>query len=100
MWANIKHLLDAVIPVAEADEIGTRLAGDSGTKTENNPYTSWIEMYASAEYKEVATGAVAQLDRLASQRLTPARFDALCRTFRRATRLEADFWQMGLTLAA
>ena len=42
---------------------------------------------------------MAQLDRLAEQRLTPARFEALARTFRQATRLEADFWQMGLTQA-
>ena len=80
-------------------EIGAALAADPATLMANNPYASWIEMYAGAEYQEVATGAVAQLDRLAEQRLTPARFDDLARTFRQATRLEADFWQMGLTQA-
>ena len=80
-------------------EIGAALAADPATVMENNPYASWIEMYAGAEYQEVAAGAVAQLDRLAEQRLTPARFDALARTFRQATQLEADFWQMGLTQA-
>ncbi len=80
-------------------EIGAGLAADPATEISGNPYTSWIEMYAGVEYQEVAAGAIAQLDRLADQRLTPARFDALARTFRQATQLEADFWQMGLVLA-
>ena len=80
-------------------EIGAALAADPGTVLADNSYASWIEMYASADYQEVALGADAQLDRLGEQRLTPARFEALARTFRQATRLEADFWQMGLTLA-
>jgi thiaminase/transcriptional activator TenA len=65
-----------------------------------NPYATWIEMYASADYLDVVAGAKAKLDRLAAQRLTPARFDALARTFRQATLLEADFWQMGLSQAS
>ena len=80
-------------------EIGAALRGDPDTVLTGNPYASWIEMYASDDYQEVAQGAIAQLDGLAAQRLTPARFEALARTFRQATRLEADFWQMGLTLA-
>ncbi len=80
-------------------EIGAALAADPSTALTGNPYASWIEMYASDDYQEVAQAAVAQLDSLAEQRLTPARFEALARTFRQATRLEADFWQMGLTLA-
>jgi thiaminase (transcriptional activator TenA) len=80
-------------------EIGAALAADPATVLADNPYASWIEMYAGPDYQAVATDAVAQLDRLAEQRLTPARFEALARTFRQATRLEADFWQMGLTQA-
>lgn len=80
-------------------EIGAALAAGPATAGENNPYASWIEMYAGADYQAVAAEAVAQLDRLAQQRLTPARFEALSRTFRQATRLEADFWHMALTLA-
>ena len=80
-------------------EIGAALRSDPATVMAGNPYASWIEMYAGAEYQEVAADAVTQLDRLGEQRLTPARFDGLSRTFRQATLLEADFWQMGLTLA-
>jgi thiaminase/transcriptional activator TenA len=80
-------------------EIGAALAADPATVRHGNPYTSWIEMYASPDYQQVAQDAVTHLDHLAAQRLTPARFDALAQTFRRATQLEADFWQMGLSLA-
>ncbi len=86
-------------------EIGAALAAGpttaitATTSAAANPYASWIEMYAGAEYQGVAAGAIAQLDRLAEQRLTPARFEALAKTFRQATRLEADFWHMALTLA-
>ncbi len=56
-------------------------------------------MYAGAEYQEVASRAVGQLDRLERSRAGPGRFDALARNFRQATRLEAAFWDMGLTQA-
>jgi thiaminase/transcriptional activator TenA len=76
-------------------EIGRRLV--EGT-LEGNPYRPWIEMYASADYQDVAAGAVAQLDRLAMSRMGPGRFGSLAKTFAQATRLEAAFWKMGLEL--
>lgn len=66
----------------------------------DGPYRAWIDMYAGAEYQEVAAAAVRQLDRLGAERLTEARWPALAETFRQATRLEAAFWQMGLDLAS
>jgi len=81
-------------------EIGANLHKDPMTVRQSNPYASWIEMYAGDEYQSVANDAITQLDRLAEQRLTPARLNFLKGTFRQATQLEADFWQMGLTLAA
>ncbi len=67
--------------------------------TAGNAYGEWIEMYAGADYQDVARRAVDQLDRLERTRAGPGRFDALARTFRQATRLEAAFWDMGLTLS-
>ena len=87
------------IGAALAAEQAAKPAAVSATVGKGNPYASWIEMYAGPDYQQVAQAAVAQLDHLAALRLTPARFDALCQTFRRATQLEADFWHMGLTLA-
>jgi thiaminase/transcriptional activator TenA len=84
-------------------EIGAALAatlGDGGGAGRGgNPYGEWIEMYAGAEYQQVARDEVATLERLGERRGGAARFDALARTFRAATRLEADFWQMGLDAA-
>ena len=74
-------------------EIGAKLG--RGVRPDN-PYRAWIEMYAGAEYQEVAAAAARQLDRLGDERLTEVRWPALAETFRQATRLEAAFWQMGL----
>jgi thiaminase/transcriptional activator TenA len=76
-------------------EIGTRLAGAAGTSTAANPYRVWIDEYAGAAYQEVAAKARADLDRLADRYATPARAAELVAVFKEATRLEADFWEMG-----
>lgn len=100
MAGDILDLFVALSPcVVGYGEIGLALSRGSVAKLEGNPYRAWIEMYAGGEYQDVAQSAVAQLDRLAEQRLTPARLPALTTTFARATRLEAAFWEMGLTLS-
>lgn len=65
---------------------------------EANPYEAWIAMYTSPEFQAAAEAERQWLNRrLADQ--TPGRLAVLTETFRDATRLEADFWQMGLTAA-
>ena len=61
----------------------------------DNPYRVWIAEYSGEPYREVAAAARAHLDRLAARYLTPAREAELVAIFREATRLEADFWEMG-----
>lgn len=78
-------------------EIANRLMVDPNTRLEGNPFRSWIDMYAGDEYQGVARTQAAQLDRLMSLRGGPGRMAALTETFRQATRLEAAFWEMGLT---
>ncbi|ABC22825.1 TenA family protein [Rhodospirillum rubrum] len=68
--------------------------------SEDHPYAEWIGEYAGEAYQGVARSAVATLDRLLVERGGIGRMPALIATFRQATRLEADFWQMGLTLSA
>ena len=80
-------------------EIGARLAADPATRTNDNPYRPWIEMYAGAEYQALMQAEVAALDALAARRGGHARFAQLAATFRTATRLEAAFWQAGLDAA-
>ena len=62
----------------------------------SNQYAAWIDMYASADYQEVAVTEMEQLDKLFQARGGEGRYKALSRTFAQATQLEAAFWQMGL----
>jgi thiaminase/transcriptional activator TenA len=62
---------------------------------EANPYDAWIKMYESEGFQAARRAEEAWLDaRLAE--VTPRRFEELVTVFRDATRLEIDFWQMGL----
>ena len=78
-------------------EIGARLVAMQGA---DNPYAEWINEYASPEYQELVQATIANLDALASVMMTEARYPQLERLFSAATRLESDFWQMGLDAAA
>ena len=52
--------------------------------------------YASEGYQAVAERARRHLDDLAARAMTEARFVELAALFGKASRLEADFWQMAL----
>jgi thiaminase/transcriptional activator TenA len=77
-------------------EIASERLADKATKLDGNPYKSWLEMYAGAEYQALAAEAKAALDEQFARRGGEGRFPALAATFTAATRLEAEFWQMGL----
>ncbi|MGE0766299.1 MAG: thiaminase II [Hyphomicrobiaceae bacterium] len=76
-------------------EIATRLAKLPKGDDPSNPYRVWIAEYAGQAYQDVANAARGHLDRLAERYLTPGRRRELEAIFREATRLEADFWEMG-----
>jgi thiaminase/transcriptional activator TenA len=76
-------------------EIATRLAARPDALAATNPYRVWIAEYADAPYQEVAAKAQAHLEALADRYATPAREAELIVIFREATRLEAEFWEMG-----
>ncbi len=76
-------------------EIATRLAARPGALDAGNPYRVWIAEYAGDAYQQVAAAARDHLERLAERYATPAREAELIALFREATRLEAEFWQMG-----
>ncbi len=78
-------------------EIGQRLAADPATRWDENPYRSWIEMYAGDDYQAVAAAHVAQTDALFARRGGPGRMPGLIAHFAQATRLERAFWDMGLS---
>lgn len=80
-------------------EIGANLAARPGALDDGNPYRVWIGEYAGGAYQDVAAAARQTLDDLATRGLTDDRFPQILKIFSQATRLETDFWQMGLTLA-
>ncbi|NIC07462.1 thiaminase II [Billgrantia bachuensis] len=100
---NRGDLLDLHVALAPClvgyGEIATWLNAQSFTlRGKINPYDAWIAMYESDEFQGAMRAELEWLDtRLAD--VTPARFAELAEVFRDATRLEIDFWQMGLDRA-
>lgn len=66
---------------------------------EANPYEEWISMYISPEFQAAAEAERVWMNqKLLNQ--TAQRFEELVAIFQDATRLEIDFWQMGLNDAS
>jgi thiaminase/transcriptional activator TenA len=102
MSGDLLDLLTALAPcVVGYGEIGARLAADSATSWDGNPYREWLDLYSGDEFQEVGRAACTQLDRVARARIgvevtQSPRWPDLCRIFDQATRLEIGFWEMGL----
>src|SRR6187401_2173520 len=96
MRGDLLALMVALAPcVIGYAEIATRLAAQPGALAATNPYRVWIAEYAGAPFQEVAAKEQAHLETLAVLYATPAREAELVEIFREATRLEAEFWEMG-----
>jgi thiaminase/transcriptional activator TenA len=77
-------------------EIGRALTPNGIDALGDHPYREWIGEYAGEIYQDIAIKARRHLDDLAARSMTEQRFVELARVFGTASRLEADFWQMGL----
>jgi thiaminase/transcriptional activator TenA len=100
MQGDLLDLLTALSPcVIGYAEIGTALTRTPRGLAADNPYRGWVAEYSGDQYQQVAADARIALDRLAATVLSEGRYPRLLQIFRQATRLEADFWQMGLDLA-
>ena len=77
-------------------EIAAERMADPATRHDGNPYREWLDMYAGAEYQSLAREAASALDEQFARRGGEGRVAALAGSFATATRLEADFWTMGL----
>jgi len=76
-------------------EVADWINAQNFSRREGNAYQRWIYMYSSAGFQAAAERERQWLNaRLAD--VSPRRFDQLSSIFRDATRLEIDFWQMGL----
>jgi len=96
---DLADLLAALAPcVLGYAEIGARL----GAGAHDRAYADWIATYSGEEYQALARETGALIDDALARRLgqdfeaTP-RWPRLTGRFLTATRLEADFWQMGLS---
>jgi thiaminase (transcriptional activator TenA) len=76
--------------------IAAERMADPATRLDGNRYRDWLEMYAGSEYQDLAREAEAALDEQFARRAGEGRFPSLAAGFATASRLEADFWQMGL----
>jgi thiaminase/transcriptional activator TenA len=82
-------------------EIGKALTPNGIDKIPaDHPYREWIGEYAGDAFQQLAVGSRRLLDDLAERSMTERRFAELAALFGKASRLEADFWQMGLDAAA
>tara|TARA_R110002124_G_scaffold50083_1_gene146035 strand:- start:1516 stop:2187 length:672 start_codon:yes stop_codon:yes gene_type:complete len=92
-------LMAALAPcVLGYGEIGARLASEA----EQTPYAEWIATYSGADYQRSCREVGALIDAAVARRLGAApedspRWPGLCARFQTATRLEVDFWSMGLS---
>jgi thiaminase (transcriptional activator TenA) len=76
--------------------IGYAEIGGTVTPSANTPYKTWFDMYSGEEYQASAHAEAEQLEKLWHARAGEGRYAALSAIFATATRLESDFWQMGL----
>ena len=97
MQGDLLDLYVALSPcIIGYGEIGTRIANDPLTNIEGNPYVSWIELYSSEDYQEVARSHSEIMDRLWNERAGEKRIAQINKNFIKSVQLEVDFWQMGL----
>ncbi|OBX05852.1 hypothetical protein QV08_11330 [Gallibacterium salpingitidis] len=95
MQGTLAELYAAILPCTLGyAEIGKWIV-DSGVSPSNNPYQSWIDMYASAEFQQAAVSMQTFFASLC-QSSSAAQQAKLQHIFTTATRMEIAFWQMGL----
>lgn len=94
-------LLDLLIALSPCmmgyAEIGLRLAPALAANPDH-PYREWISEYASEGFQAAARNSALHMHQLAERVLAPARWPDAVAIFAKASKLEADFWQMGLDL--
>lgn len=99
-------LLDLLVALAPCvlgyGEIGPRLATATNGPPADHPYAEWIGVYAGDEYQGACRAVETLIGDVADRTIGPdpqaaPRWPDLVRQFDTACRLEADFWQHGLT---
>ena len=90
-------LAPCIVGYAEAVDL---LLSDPATLRAGNPYDAWMAAYSGDAYHAAVASGIARLERIGAARGADARYPQLLATFTAATRLEAAFWDMGLSANA
>lgn len=95
MQGDLLDLIVLLMPcLVGYGEIGFRLAENNSAKQEN-PYQSWIDLYASDEYSRFVKDGLNYLEKLAQKYGAEARYPLLLSQFRMVVKLEISFWDVG-----
>ena len=89
-------LAPCVVGYAETASWAEQLRAANSSATDS--YKSWIDMYVSDDYRGFANEFKSKINQ-SGENIPPARIAELAVVFSAATRLEVDFWQMGLDLS-
>lgn len=98
MVGGLAELYAATTPCTVGYAQAARYITTHYPRLANNPYQSWIETYASAEFQQTATETADFLTALC-QSLNSNQLAHIQNIFTTATRMEINFWQMGLDLS-
>ncbi|KAI0317477.1 Phosphomethylpyrimidine kinase-domain-containing protein [Amylostereum chailletii] len=73
---------------------------DSWVRLEGNPYRKWIDDYTGAAYQDAVKGGIERIEAMAAaDPPSPRRLREWSEVWERCTRLEKQFWDMGLELS-
>ncbi|CAI3927632.1 Aminopyrimidine aminohydrolase TenA (thiamine salvage pathway) (TenA) (PDB:2QCX) (PUBMED:17618314) [Commensalibacter communis] len=96
MQGDLLDLIVLLMPcVIGYGEIGLNIISDSESKTQNNPYQSWIDMYSGKEYLKIIQKTVAFLEKICTKYGVEQRYSNLLEQFQTSVRLETAFWDVG-----
>ena len=98
MNGDLAQLYAGVIPCFVGYAQVANYINENNLSVKNNPYQSWIDMYASKEYQEAADAATEFFEELCKD-LSEKQMQKIQDIFTTATRMEISFWQMGLDLS-
>jgi len=94
LTGGLAELLAAVFPCAWTyADYGTRLKADFAVQYENNPYKSWIDMYASEDFAASFAWFYDALDGLV-EHMPPAQRENIAEIFASSVEFEYLFWDM------
>ncbi len=95
---NLQSLYVALAPCAIGyAKIGKNLINSKNTVLLNNPYISWIELYSSKDFQQVALSIEEHLNKLLKNINKDSETGKnLCNIFKTATRMETAFWQQAI----